>query len=575
MKENEVEVQVEGEGGEKKLSKKQLKKLEQQKKKDEQKKQREEEEKKKKEQEMEKFKDFFGNSPLNRSQSKERKNYTKISNLSKKDVGQQVLIRGRVLASRGAGNLTFIVIRQRVHTLQAVVAKTDLIPKEMVLFAKRIPVESIVDFYGEIGSLDEVENVETIESCTQKEIELRVTKIFVSSEAQPLPIQILDCSVPRSIIKKQKQDILEISKQIEILKENKESTEEIKNQILELEDRKSKTMKYVSISRKVRLDNRVIDLRTLANQALFRLQSAVCLLFRNFLIEKDFTEIHSPKIISAASEGGANVFPVTYFEQKAYLAQSPQLYKQMAICGDFDRVFEIGPVFRAENSNTHRHLTEFVGLDIEMAFNDHYHEVLDVLGEMFVHIFDRLGGGFYKSELEAIDKQFGFQPLKYQNPTLRLEFPEGIKLLRENGVKIGDYDDLSTEQEKFLGKLVKEKYDTDFYFLDRFPTLIRPFYTMVSPDDPNYTNSYDFFLRSEEITSGAQRIHDSKLLEERALHHGIKIEQIQSYIDSFKYGAPPHAGCGIGLERMVMLYTGVGNIRNTSLFPRDPSRLNP
>ena len=161
---------------------------------------------------------------------------------------------------------------------------------------------------------------------------------------------------------------------------------------------------------------------------------------------------------------------------------------------------------------------------------------------MFVYIFDRLGGGTYKSELLAIEKQFGFEPLKYHNPTLRLEFPEAIKLLRENGVEIGDFDDISTEQEKFLGKLVKEKYDTDFYFLDRFPTNVRPFYTMVAPDDPNYTNSYDFFLRCEEITSGAQRIHDPKMLEERALHHKIEIEKIRGYIDAFKYGAPPHAG---------------------------------
>ena len=329
------------------------------------------------------------------------------------------------------------------------------------------------------------------------------------------------------------------------------------------------------MSRKVRLDNRVIDLRTQANQALFKLQSAVCSLFRNFLMEKNFIEIHSPKIIAAASEGGANVFAVKYFEQNAYLAQSPQLYKQMAICADMERVFEIGPVFRAENSNTHRHLTEFVGLDLEMAFHDHYHEVLDLLSEMFVYIFDRLGGGAYEAELSAVQKQFGFERLKYKSPTLRLEFPEAIKLLREAGETIGDFDDVTTEQEKLLGKIIRDKYDTDFYFLDKFPTAVRPFYTMLDPQDPRYTNSYDFFLRCEEITSGAQRIHDPKMLEERAKELKVDVDKIRGYIDAFKYGAPPHAGCGIGLERMVMLYTGVKNIRSTSLFPRDPSRLTP
>ena len=188
---------------------------------------------------MEKFKDMFGHSPLNRSQSKERKKYTEIKTLNKEHKGQEVLVRGRVHASRGAGNLTFLVIRQRVHTIQAVIAKTETVPKEMVLFSKRIPLESVIDVYATVSSLDEVENVDSVESCTQGDVELRVNKIFVTSESQVLPIQIMDCSIPRSLLKKQKQEILEISKQIELLKEKGDS-EENKKQLLELEDKKSK-----------------------------------------------------------------------------------------------------------------------------------------------------------------------------------------------------------------------------------------------------------------------------------------------------------------------------------------------
>ncbi|KAG8125099.1 hypothetical protein E2320_020348, partial [Naja naja] len=301
---------------------------------------------------------------------------------------------------------------------------------------------------------------------------------------------------------------------------------------------------------------------TSTSQAVFRVQSGICQLFRETLIHKGFVEIQTPKIISAASEGGANVFTVSYFKSSAYLAQSPQLYKQMCICADFDKVFCIGPVFRAEDSNTHRHLTEFVGLDIEMAFNYHYHEVVDEIADTL-------------TEIQTVCKQFPCEPFKFLEPTLRLEYREGLAMLREAGVEMGDEDDLSTPSEKLLGRLVKEKYDTDFYILDKYPLAVRPFYTMPDPANPITSNSYDMFMRGEEILSGAQRIHDPELLTERASHHGIDLEKIKAYIDSFRFGAPPHAGGGIGLERVTMLYLGLSNVRQTSMFPRDPKRLTP
>lgn len=236
-----------------------------------------------------------------------------------------------------------------------------------------------------------------------------------------------------------------------------------------------------------------MDLRTPANQAIFRVEAAVCELFRQSLRSRGFVEIHTPKIISAASEGGANVFEVTYFKRKAYLAQSPQLYKQMAIAADFDRVYTVGAVFRAEDSNTHRHLCEFVGLDLEMAFNYHYHEVRDVIGEMFVEMFQGLQKEF-AAEIAAVGRQYPAEPFRFLQPSLVLEFPEAVRLLAEAGVVMGDEEDLSTANERLLGRLVREKYDTDFFILDKFPLAVRPFYTMPDPNNPVWPS-----MRAERI----------------------------------------------------------------------------
>ena len=269
---------------------------------------------------------------------------------------------------------------------------------------------------------------------------------------------------------------------------------------------------------------------------------------------------------------------MTYFKGKSYLAQSPQLYKQQLIAADFERVFEVAPVFRAENSNTHRHMTEFTGLDLEMAFEEHYDEVVDLLGELFVFIFSELKTRYAK-EIALVRKQYPVEEFKLpkDGKMVRIPFKEGIAMLREAGKEIDDLEDLSTENEKFLGKLVREKYDTDFYILDKFPLNIRPFYTMPDAEDSRYSNSYDFFMRGEEILSGAQRIHDAELLRERMKAHGVHPEDpgLEDYCNAFTYGCPPHAGGGIGLERVVMFYLDLKNIRRASLFPRDPKRLRP
>lgn len=246
----------------------------------------------------------------------------------------------------------------------------------------------------------------------------------------------------------------------------------------------------------------------------------------------------------------------------------------MALCADMGRVFEIGPVFRAEDSNTNRHLCEFTGLDMEMEFKDHYFEVLDIIGDMMVYMVENLKSRFGR-ELSIINQQYPFEEFKICNPVFKMHFKEGVAMLKEAGYDQDPLEDLTTETEKALGRLVREKHDTDFYMLYGYPVNARPFYTMLDPHDENYTNSYDFFMRGEEITSGAQRVHDPVMLAERAASKGIPVETIKDYIDSFKYGAPAHAGAGFGLERIVKFFCGLQNIRKTSMFPRDPMRLHP
>ncbi|KND02877.1 aspartate-tRNA ligase [Spizellomyces punctatus DAOM BR117] len=478
-------------------------------------------------------KDRYGNLPLNQSQDRPGHPRKKIVGLSKSDVDQTILLSARVQTSRPTGSKKcFLTLRQGTVTVQGVLTVDDTtISKQMQKFAASISVESLVLVEAKV-----VEALKEVTSCTVQNLELQIEKLYVISEASRLPFTLEDASRPEPEFEK---DPL-----------------------------------LVRVNLDTRLNNRPVDLRTITNQAVFRMQHGVCRLFREYLEANNFIEIHTPKLLGAASEGGANVFKVEYFKENAYLAQSPQFYKQMMICSDFERVFEIGPVFRAENSQTHRHMTEFVGLDLEMAFDEHYHEVLDLIGGLFVHIIKGLKTR-YAAEIEVVKRQYPFEDFEFLETTLRLEYPEAVKMLREAGVEMDDFVDLSTENERLLGKLVKEKYKTDFYMLDKFPLAVRPFYTMPDPNRPGYSNSYDFFMRGEEILSGAQRVHDPKLLAERAKEHDIEPSTIQPYLDAFKYGVPPHAGGGIGLERVLMLFLNLGNIRKTSLFPRDPHRLAP
>ena len=545
-------------------------------------------------------------------------------------IGHEVTVRARVERVRGRGKLSFLHLRQPpLESLQAV-----CVGKELTSQAKAIALESIVDVTGVMQRAST-----PIQSTTCQHGELQVTTLrVVSPAATPLPFPYRDANTKLD----------------------------------------------------TRLNHRVMDLRTERMVAVSRLVSALGESFRRELLARGFIEVHTPKLIAAASEGGSNVFTVDYFGKPAYLAQSPQLYKQMMLMGDAMRVFEIGPVFRAENSLTHRHLTEFVGLDGEMVIEKSHTEVLDVLESVMCamlsdlttkhgRLLDTLSRQRQQQqqhELEAettdnsrsspppaaptseesdaasvsavtgqhagqqqqqqhtlcelccevpmnVIESFGLtcdhtaaslsasegeaqQGTTVSSPpsvsssgnvdpyhariggvserrVLRMTFADAARLLADHGgadVMSGcalPLTDFSLPQERRLGELIKARYGVDLYVVDLFPAEARPFYTMPldveQPEGP--TRSYDMYLRGEEICSGAQRIDQVALLEQRLTAKKVDPATVKDYIDAFRYGAWPHGGFGLGLERIALFFLGLEDIRQVSLFPRDPKRITP
>ena len=298
----------------------------------------------------------------------------------------------------------------------------------------------------------------------------------------------------------------------------------------------------MSASLEAKLDMRSLTLRNLRERARFRIQEGIARAFREYLHGEGFTEIHSPKIGAKGAEGGANVFKLDYFHRPAVLAQSPQFYKQMMV-GVFDRVMEVGPVFRAEKHNTKRHLNEYTGLDFEMGYIDDFTDIMAL------------------PEVEKIPA---------------VTFTEAKRLASEKyGTQIKNPYDLEPEEEHLIGRYFKEEYGADFVFVTHYPSKKRPFYAMDDPTDPKVTLSFDLLFRGLEVTTGGQRIHSYTELMEKIEKRGMDTEGMEQYLSTFKHGMPPHGGLGIGLERMTMQLLEEENVREVSLFPRDMSRLVP
>lgn len=325
----------------------------------------------------------------------------------------------------------------------------------------------------------------------------------------------------------------------------------------------------LNTSLEAKLDNRAVSLRNVRERAKFKIQEGLVRGFREFLTEEGFTEIHTPKIGAKGAEGGANLFRFEYFHRPAILEQSPQFYKQMMV-GVFDRVFETAPVFRAEKHNTKRHLNEYTSLDFEMGYIESFEDIM------------AMETGFLQHTMKLLERDYG-KELKMLGVTLpnvdkipTVRFDEAKELVSQKyDRKIKNPYDLEPEEEHLIGTLFKEEYDADFVFVTHYPSKKRPFYAMDDPEDTTFTLSFDLLFRGLEITTGGQRIHDYQMLRDKIAARGMTEEGMEDYLSAFKYGMPPHGGLGIGLERLTMQLLGEDNVRETTLFPRDLSRLEP
>ncbi len=321
-----------------------------------------------------------------------------------------------------------------------------------------------------------------------------------------------------------------------------------------------------------RLDWRFIDLRRPELNLMMRVQTEIEKTWREIWLENDFIEIHSPKLMASPSESHAELFKLEYFETHAYLAQSPQFYKQMAMSAGLGKVFEIGPVFRADPSFTSRHATEFVSVDMEMSWIDSHEDVMQFQEQLLVRAITAVKAKYG----EEIQKLYGIDIQIPATPFPRIPLAEAHKIVEARGYKVPRMDgDLDPEGERQIAQHVMETYGHEFVFLTDYPKNIRPFYHMRHADNDQLTNSYDLIWKGTEITTGAQREHRIEVLEKQVLDKGLELEGLNFYLDFFRYGAPSHGGFGMGLTRVVMLLLDLPNIREASFLFRGPNRLQP
>ena len=429
----------------------------------------------------------------------------------KKAIDKNVVLSGFAEKIRNLQWVQFIVLRNEGQRIQITIEKSEEKNKEMVELVNNLTCESTIIVKGVIKENSHVK---------MGGIELIPNSIEVTSVSEPeLPINIFD-----------------------------------KN----------------AANIDTRMDNRFLDLRNDVNWYINRIQSEFVSGMRNYLYENDFTEIHTPKIIGAASESGSEVFEVKYFENKAYLAQSPQFYKQMAIAAGYERVFEVAPVFRAENSNTNRHATEFTGFDVEFANINSYEDVMAVEEDLIISgltaVKEKYGDKI--KELYGVDVVVPTKPfprIKLQDLYKELEKRYNYEIPKE------DVGDMNAETEKLTSKFAMEEYGHEFIFVTDFSKTKRAFYHMRKDEVPQ---GYDLIWKGTEITTGAQREHRYVILEKQAKEKGLGYD-IKFYKDFFKYGCPPHGGFGIGVDRLTMLLLGLPSLKETMFIFRGPNRLFP
>jgi len=426
---------------------------------------------------------------------------------------KDVKIAGWVQEMRDLGNLKFIILRDREGTVQICMKKRKTSDK-IIEKAKNLTKESVIYIKGELCANEKAPNG---------------YEIFPSE-----------------------MDIISIA-----------------NTPLPLDPSEKAEKADVTANLDTRLDNRFLDLRRKETTAIFKLRAKIIDAGRKFLKENKFIEINSPKIIASASEGGTELFPIAYFDKEAFLAQSPQLYKQMMMAAGFDRVAEIATYFRAEMHDTTRHLNEITAFDCEMSFIDDENDVMDVVEGLVKAILNTAQDS---EEIKILNTEISI-PEKF----VRLRYDECIQYLDEKGIKIEWGQDIDTKSEKILGNIVKEKFGSDLFFITKYPLKIKPFYTApenFDNTDDKYSRSFDLEYKGVEISSGGQRIHIYDLLVERIKRCNLNPENFKFYLDAFKYGMPPHGGFGLGIERILMQMLNK-TIKEVILFPRDRHRLTP
>ncbi len=413
-------------------------------------------------------------------------------------------IVGWVHEIRDLGGLSFFLIRDRTGIIQVTMPKKN-VPAEILEVARSVSRESVVRVRGRVKAIDKAPGGREI---VPEELEI------INLAETPLPLDVVE-KVPADM--------------------------------------------------DTRLDSRFLDARKPRVRAIFFIRSAVICAATEFLSSRGCINITTPKIVAAATEGGTELFPIAYFEKEAFLNQSPQLYKQMMMAAGFEAVFEIGPIFRAEEHNTIRHLNEATSLDIEISFADH-NDVMELLEDLIVHIY----GSVAKNCADDL-AEIGVDLAIPERPFPRIPYLEAIEIANQSiEEKISFGDDLTPAAERAIGDTMG-----GHYFIVDWPTDIRPYYAMPYPDRPEFCKAFDLMHPRMELASGAQRIHDHDLLVERIRAKGLSPESFEFYLKTFRYGMPPHAGWGLGIERLVMTMLDLPNIREAVLFPRDRHRLTP
>lgn len=430
-----------------------------------------------------------------------RTHYSK--EITKELSGKDVTIKGWIHEIRDLGGIIFVLLRDRDGILQ-ITAPSKKVSPELFAEIRDLKKESVISIGG-----------------TVKE-----------SPKAPGGVEI----IPRGV---------------ELLSESKlplplDTTEKVRAEI------------------DTRLDSRFLDLRKHNISSIFKIKSRMLHSVRVFLEQSNFIEINTPKLVASATEGGTELFPITYFEREAFLGQSPQLYKQIMMASGFDQVYEIAPIFRAEEHDTLRHLNEAISIDLEAAFCDD-EDVMQILEQMIVTTIKDVKE-HCQSELKTLEMDLQVP----EAPFTRIDYDDVVDLVNSKGVAMRHGEDMSRAAEKAMGEI-----NQGYYFITGWPTSIKPFYVMPGQNNPEKSCAFDLMYRDLEISSGAMRVHQHNLLVERIKKQGLNPESFKRYLAAFEYGMPPHAGWGVGAERFTMCLTGAQNIRETVLFPRDRRRLTP